>query len=354
MARMEVLPVAARGGYGPAAAPAWSGPVADSLLPLVGQALAGPPGRAALLLPALDAAARRAARLLLRDAARACGGTVTETGFGEMLLLGVTLQAADRTVEALAALGLAPAARWRLPEQAAAIRRWATGTPRAPAPPVADPPAETEPALGGITVRRFVLRIGTGPAGAGRAGWRVAISRSALAASLGAPAASDPDRLDQAMAAATHRLVLRPDPDLFRVPEAEGRWYLPLPPGSAAPPPPLRPAAIGVLPPAALAEPQALALRRQRLRRAGWEDIAVEGLSAALLPFLVPAALPPACDLLLRWSPWLADRAATAAVRRLDPARLILTGCDAGGDALSWGLGLGLRRFAGAGLQAPP
>ena len=103
------------------------------------------------------------------------------------------------------------------------------------------------------------------------------------------------------------------------------------------------PALIAALTPAeAMAE--GLALRRATLRRAGW-GLAVRGLDAAALALLAPDALP-ADLLLLRWSPDMAGRAVAAALRRIDPARFVLTGCD-GAAALEWGVAIGVARFAG-------
>jgi hypothetical protein len=92
-----------------------------------------------------------------------------------------------------------------------------------------------------------------------------------------------------------------------------------------------------------------LAARRAALRRAGW-GIAVRGLDAAALALLAPEALP--ADLLLvDWSAGLSARAVTGALRRTDPARLVLAGCD-GPDALEWGLAMGIARYAGPWIEA--
>jgi hypothetical protein len=103
----------------------------------------------------------------------------------------------------------------------------------------------------------------------------------------------------------------------------------------------------------ALARPRALAAWRDDLRQAGWAGLALAGLTAELLGLIAPAAIPDGTMLLLRWSPALADRAPAMALRGLDPGRLVLTGCDAGGEAIAWGLRRGVSLFTGRDLQGP-
>jgi hypothetical protein len=47
----------------------------------------------------------------------------------------------------------------------------------------------------------------------------------------------------------------------------------------------------------------------------------------------------------------MAERAAASALRRVDPARLVLTRCD-GAAALEWGVSIGITRFAGSWIEA--
>ena len=187
--------------------------------------------------------------------------------------------------------------------------------------------------------------------------WRLAPSRRALGAFLGARAGADPDRLDHLA-----ERVLR------HLGEAVARGTLPAPPlaasamamllpqpqaGPALAPPPGNGMAIALLPLTALADPGRLADRRARLEELGWAGSGLLGLDAGVLGLVAPEALPRDGPLLVRWSPALADRGvALAALRALDPARLILTGCGADGEAILWGLGMGVRHFAGPGAEA--
>src|SRR5262249_44410971 len=121
-------------------------------------------------------------------------------------------------------------------------------------------------------------------------------------------------------------------------------------PGDDAPPPAA--GAIALLPLAAAADPPDLATRTQALLAAGWDAVGLDGLEAALLPLIDPAALPGDGPVLLRWSPGLTEGAAMQALRgHADPTRLVLTGCT-GAEALGWGLDIGLRRFAGPAVEA--
>jgi hypothetical protein len=96
---------------------------------------------------------------------------------------------------------------------------------------------------------------------------------------------------------------------------------------------------VAVVPVAAAARPDALTRQRASLARHGWA-LALGGLSAGLLRLIDPAALD--ADLLrLRWS-----SALPASLPPLDPARLVLTGCE-GQEALSWGRAQGIARFEG-------
>jgi hypothetical protein len=91
-----------------------------------------------------------------------------------------------------------------------------------------------------------------------------------------------------------------------------------------------------------------LAARRQSLRHHAW-GIGISGLTASALS-LIEADELPADWLILIWSPALDDTQILKALRRLDPARLILDGCD-GAAALSWGLNQGINLFGGSCIE---
>ncbi|WP_137127160.1 hypothetical protein [Roseomonas sp. HF4] len=340
-----------------AALPAGPGPEA------IRRALRGPTGRVALRMPApAGPARRRVALALLGEAGASRGGAVLETATGEWLLTEAAPADAARAGALLGRLlGTAPASL-ALPEDGAALLDLPAP---APVPPPPGPPgaagiealADAAP-LPALLRRDGVLHIA---AGAPRRIdlLRLRLPPAALAPHLGA-AAQDPDlarhardrlraRLLGLLADPAHRGGLLgaapPVPLLLDLPAS----LLPDPPtppvDDAATPEPAIFAALT----AAEALDDRLAARRVALRHAGW-GLAVRGLDAAALALLAPEALP-ADLLLLRWSPALAGRSATAALRRTDPARLVLTGCD-GQDALEWGLAAGIARYAGPWIAA--
>jgi len=340
-----------------AAALAGAGPEA------IRRALRGPPGRVALRLPWPAApAAQRIALALLAEAAASRGGTILRLVAGDLLLTEADAAEAERAAARIeAVLGQRPAAL-PLPEAAEDLLALAgTAAPVAPAPP---PPgaagiealADAAP-LPALLRREGVLHIAPGEA------YRLAMLRlrlapDALSPHLGA-AGADPDLLRHACDRLRLRLLaLLGDPGqrhdlLGGVPAvpllldlpAAALPDLPEPPADAAPPAPSLFAAVSLA--EALAHP--LAPRRAAWRHAGWH-LAIRGLDAARLALLAPEALP-ADLLLLRWSRDLPGRASTAALRRVDPARLVLVGCD-GPEALEWGLSLGIARFAGPSVAA--
>lgn len=324
------------------------------------RALRGPPGRVALrLAPPADAARRRVAIALLQEAGAPRGGAVLEAADGALLLTEAAPAEAMRAEAVLARLlGTAPE-RLALPEGLAALGAgFAPPVPPPPPPPAAGIEALADAApLPALVRREPVLHIAPG-APRRLALLRLRLAPAALAPHLGA-AAADEDLARHARERLRARL-------LAELPDATRREELlglapPVPllidlPASLLPAPPDGEAAEAEAPPALLAVlPRREALRedlparRPALRRAGW-GIALRGLDAAALALLAPEALP-ADLLLLDWSAELAGRAATGALRRADPARLALMGCD-GPAALEWGLALGITRYAGPWIEA--
>lgn len=339
-----------------AAAPAGPGPDA------IRRALRGPPGRSALRLAAPGSPARRRVAIaLLEEAGRPRGGAVLETAAGELLLTEADAEAATQARDLLESLmGVAPAVL-PLPEAGPALLDLARPVPavlRMVAPSAAGVEALADAAPWPAVLRRDgILRLAPGTPRR-LALLRLRVAADALAAHLGT-AAGDRDlarhardrlraRLLAALADPARRDALLggtpPVPLLLDLPLA----MLPDPPATTAEEPASAPALLAAIP---LAEAMAEGLtpRATALRRAGW-GLAVRGLDAAALAILAPEALPGEA-LLLRWSPALASRGAVAALRRVDPARLVLTACD-GEAALEWGLALGIARFAGPGIAA--
>ncbi len=325
-------------------ATAWSAEV-PSLLRPVRQAMAAGADRTALLLPPLPAHARRAARLLLQDAARAGDGTALDAASGEILLLGVRAEAAGQAIRGLEMLGLPAGTGFALdPGTAAPLLDWASRARPAtrPDPGLVAGLAASLAALDpdAVVVRRSVLRLGPGAAPR-RVGCHAAVSRRRLAAALGPTFAGDADLMAEAAGLAEARVAALetgagPAPPMLR-------------PGPDGPP---CPGAVALLPLGAAAEPARLAETRAGLGAAGWAGIGLDGLDATVLPLLDPTALPREGPLLLRWSPALDGRAVALALRGLaDPARLVLTGC-ADADAMGWGFEAGIRHFAGAAVEA--
>ncbi len=410
---------------------AGSGPRPDlPLLPAIRHVLAAAAGRVTLRLapagPLTGTAHRRRATMaLLQDAALAGGGQVFETAAGDLLLLATAAPAAERAAALLARLSAEAAPEtWTLPADNALLLAWAETArlsppmPRGPAAP-APGPAGLDALLDALPLHRVVRRqailwhaAGAAPALAAR---RLVVCRAALRAVLGA-LAPDPDLLRHA----EDRIAARLSGDRTAV-HSSGDWIAarssgPRPAAGQGPvglaadpaalllvplplhgwpepthghrpehgPPPAdrdapglvsrtgsRPGPslglIGVLPLAAAADPAALAQRRAALAAAGW-GLALSGLDAAALRLVTPALL--AADLLLlRWSPALADRAATAALRSglkgKWPSGQSPGARPAGADRLRWagGDGVGplrrhppLRRAAGGGAAGgvPP
>lgn len=335
------------------AAPAGPGP--DTLR----RALRGPPGRVALRLAAPGLPAhRRVALALLEQAGRPRGGAVLETAQGELLLTEAEAADAARVAALLERLFGAPPESLTLPEAVGTLLALPglapAATTSAPPPPATGIEALADAApLAALLRREGVLHLAAGQPQR-LALLRLRLTDAALAPHLGA-AAADGDLARHARDRLRGRLLAalaepgRRDALLGAIPMAP--LLIDLPPAllpdrrvtTAEEDVPHAPALIAALTPAeAMAE--GLAIRRAALRRVGW-GLAVRGLDATTLALLTPDALP-ADLLLLRWSPAMAGRAVAASLRRIDPARLVLTGCD-GGTALEWGVAIGIARFAG-------
>jgi hypothetical protein len=327
-------------------------------------------GRVALRVPGPAAPhRRRAVRIVLQDAARAEAARVLEAPAptGDLLLLGATAEGAARAEAMLAASlatpdpeGPAPPETWRLPEHASALLAWAEAADRPPSRDAAtgeaavpglagldavlDALSPDGPGAAAIRVRRAVIRLAPGRAPV-LAWHRIVLSRQGLAAALG-PLGEDPDLLDHAADLLAGRWLRRAPPG----PGGAVPVMWPLPQGDDIPDPPGDPGAVAVLPLASAVE-AGLAARCARLRAAGWR-LAFDGVDAAALRLLAPAALPPDALLLLRWSPALEDeRPVQAALRALDPGRLVLTGCD-GPQALAFGIARGIAHLDGPAIEA--
>ncbi|MFN3447801.1 MAG: hypothetical protein ACK44F_03815 [Roseococcus sp.] len=265
-------------------------------------AAALPPGSPLLLLDApADAADRRLARLLLREAAAFGGGEAVPLPGGEVLI-GGTQAAAERAAgELRALLGLAPR-RLALPEALPLLDSWLPQAGRAaPVPaPAAWAALEADCAgrpLGELAALSLFAAAPGGPAVAQRLVPRL-------------PALTEPDQRGQFREWLCRRLLqaLASPAGLAALPPLRPRLrlLLDLPAaglsGGAAmarlpgPPP------IALLPLALLAEPAALAARRAGLEAAGWEVALLADSPAALewpapagcwLAAPMPAARPP-------------------------------------------------------------
>jgi len=325
------------------------------------------PGQAALRVRLAGGGvgpALRLVRQLMEEAGR--GQDVFATGQTEWLLPEATAAAAAearRAIETLLAEGPAPEiTEWRLPEDSAALLCLAeevAALPPAPLPAAAsarglDALADSL-ALSGILRRSPVLALGApgtllpGPV-------RLGVRQDALAAALG-PAGTDRDLLRHARDRIARRVLAALADEASRRAllgsAAPGSLVLELPADAmpysgetaeAVEGVPGIPAMLAALPLSLAAEPGPMARRRAALAAHGW-GLALRGVTAAALAMLSAEAL--AADaLLLRWSPALAGRAPAAALRRLDPARMILLGCD-DEEALRWGLSMGIRHYGG-------
>ncbi len=326
-----------------------------------GQARRGEALRLRLSMGSVSEDQRRAGLALLDEACGA-GGAVLALPDGDLLLTEAAPAAAARCAAVLEALFRPhlqqPVQRLRLPlDPGTAMQASLARSEPSPLPPAGgleaalarlDPPW--------VVRRETVLRLAPGraPAVAMR---RLAIAETQLASRLGAAGQDGDllrhacDRLAAGLLAALGDLsrrvallgsgpwvpLLLPLP-LAALPEADG--------GATEPG---EPVVIACLSPAGIVEGGLPEARRVALRAQGWE-IAVGPVAAPALAWLALDRLG-AGRILLQWSPALAERSAAAALRRVDPARLVLLGCD-GLDALEWGLALGIEYFGGAHVEA--
>lgn len=323
------------------------------------------PGHAALRvrLGHGPAAALRLVRQLLEEASRGRG--IHATGPTELLLAEAAAAAAAearRAIETLLAGEVAAEiTAWTLPADGAALLGLA-GEATALPPPAPAPPASARGLeslvdavpLSSVARRSPVLMLGA-PGQVLPGPIRIGIRQDALAAALGLPA-GERELLRHARDRIARRLLAALAEDMSRRDllgeGAPRRLVVELPPDALAPDPgeadaiePRAPDMLAALPLTLAADPALLARRRAALASHGW-GLALRGVTAAALAMIAPEALE-ADALLLRWSPELAGRGAAAALRRLDPARLVLLGCDEE-EALRWGLSLGIRQFGGA------
>jgi hypothetical protein len=291
---------------------------------------------------------RRVARALLQEGALAAGGQVLDGPGGDLLLVGAEAGRAARLRALLERLvGPAGTLVWSLDRDGAALLDYASGhgavapsaTPEGPAL------AGLDAFLDALPLARAVRRVqgmAIGDGGLPRPAFlRLEPSRAEIAAAMGA-LGSDPDLLDHAARRLAARLLgALADPAEARAllgPGRPARLHLPLPAGT-----PLGAAApsrlVATLSLTEAAEPDVLAARLAGLAAAG---IAAEldGLDAGALDLLEIAALPPTL-LRLHWSPAMAGPGPRAALRRIDPARLVLAG-GGGEAALHFALALGI------------
>jgi hypothetical protein len=321
------------------------------------RALAAGRGRVVLRVEEPAPHRRRVARALLQEGALAAGGQVLDGPRDDLLLVGAEAGRAARLRSLLERL-VGPAATliWSLDHDAEALRAYAAGgAPAAPRPPATGPDlAALDGFLAGLPLPPFIRRsagiaAGEEPEAAPRF-LRLEPDRARLAAALG-PLGADADLLDHAAQELSTRLLAT----LARPEEARAlfgrarpaRLHLPLPAGFRTPQgPPTPPGAlVATLPLAAAADPASLAARQAALAAAGIA-LELDGLDAAALRLLDPAALPPVL-LRLHWSPDLAAPEARDALAALDPARCVLAGA-ATPEARRFAAGRGIAQLEGA------
>lgn len=344
----------------PGLAPGFT-PVPQPVLPpaaplrdlLLRQLRGGRPGLALRVLGTTPGARQSLLRCLLDDAAARGGGEVIEPGDGSLLMVGTATGAAGRAADQIDAIGALPAVERReLPRDTEAVLGWVApvAAPPPPPPPAAD--IGTLDQLLGTELgprllrRRPILRLAAA-APARIVAERVMLCTQALAAALG-PLAADPDAAAHAADLLAGWMVSQPEAAAAGI-DPKLPAILPLP-RSGLPNTPSIGNRVGLLPPAAAADPTALAARRAGLAALGW-GLALGPIEAATLRVAEASAF--AADLLLlRWSPALAEAGPLDALRTLDPRHLVLGGCTSAA-AVAWGRALGIARFAGPAAEHP-
>jgi hypothetical protein len=325
-------------------------PVEAPLQVALRQALRQGSGRVALAVTPAAAHQRRVARALLQEGAQAAGGQVVEGPGGDLVLVGAEAGRAVRLRQLLdRLLGGSATHLWSLERDLPALRHYAAGEAGEAGPDLAGLDAWLAAVPLPPLLQRSLGRRAEGPGFL-----RIEIARAALQARLGGLGA-DADLLRHAAQALAARLLRGiADPAQARAllgtpAPGGGPLHLPVPPAIMAPggeghgggPQRL----MATLTVEELADPPALALKRAALAARGW-GVELEGLDAALLPLLDAAALP--ADLLrLHWSEALTAPAAMLALRRIAPARLVLSGVESPA-ARDWAGMLGITAQEGS------
>ncbi len=213
---------------------------------------------------------------------------------------------------------------------------------RAPLPASLEARAASLP-LGSVLARRPLVRLvpGTPPA---MAFLHLAPDRAALAAALGGPLSGD--ILLHLADGVASRLMSEPSGGMARGDHAPLLIDLPAGAIAAGAVAPEASGWVAALPLESAADPLAFASLAGMARAQRWA-VALHGLNAQTLDWLRPGAV--AADwFILGWSEALRE---AAAIQAMDPARLILTGCDTDA-ALDWGLGQQIRVFGGRAVEA--
>lgn len=329
-------------------------------------ALRSGPGRVALRVAPGATHHVRLARALLQEGALAAGGQVVEGPGADLLLVGAEARRAGRLAHMLdRLLGAGVSTVFSLDRDMPALRAYAAGQ------------QDVAPDLGGLdewlartglpalVQRRQAVRPPPDAGPAEPAFQRVAVAQGLLAQRMGTLGA-DADLLRHAAESLAARLLLAlTDPAAAaqllgpRPGGMGGALHLPVPPAHLAPggaaAPDGRRRLVATLDITEAAQPQALEARRAALAARGWA-VELAGIDAALLPVLSLGAL--SADLFrIEWSEALAAPAARAALARIDPARLVVSGVDSAA-ALDFARAVGVHAIEGhiaeAALAARP
>jgi hypothetical protein len=335
------------------------------LLSIMRNALRQPAGRVVLRVPVTAPHRRRVARALLQEGALAAGGVVLEGPDEDLLLVGAEAARAERLRGLLdRMLGTAATLVLSLERDAEALMAYAGSAPgpasaggTGPAPTLAGLDAWLRALPMAKVVRRQVgMRFSPIDGRARPAFLRLMVDRVALGGMLGL-LGTDADVLEHGCRTLAGRLLqVLGDPAQGRAligQNLPGALHVAVPPTPASGHGAARSGAGGMLVATlgleAAADPEHLIARRMSLAAQGW-SLEIEGLDAAALQLLDPAALP--ADLLrLVWSPALARPRVMQALARVDPARLILAGVE-DEAALAWGHRIGLRLMEGRAAEA--